>query len=347
MIDEPPQVLLPRPGGEQVGPERVGRPDPPAQQVGGEPAPLVLEVGLGLHGRRGVGPAQVVGLDERRAGLHLADSAHRQHGAQALVEDHAHEALVGGVVRVPHAVQAAEARGRQRLVDRGVGRDPGGAPRHLPGVRGQLLGKFGVQQAGVARAAAVVQQRDDRLPPPGAEAGELPVGPAPVGGVRAAGRDLRPQCRVTDAARPQAGQQVEVAGTFQMPAPFELVEVGVADAVEGTFDPQPQLQRGAVPGRRRQGRFGGRTHTDSGRRAPPDRPADPGRAGLPSPLRGVGRRNGAVPGVQAGGQGRSAVSDPARRLLPMRGGPPPQSGPPAPAERHSAVKSPLDERGTG
>ena len=67
-----------------------------------------------------------------------------------------------------------------RAVHRSVVLDPRVPFRDGTRIRGELLGKAGVEQAGVARAAAVVQQRDDRPDAQLAQTRERRVREAPV-----------------------------------------------------------------------------------------------------------------------------------------------------------------------
>ena len=53
--------------------------DAAAEQVEGEPAALVVVLGLVGEERRGEGLAEIVGLDELRVGPHRSDRAHGEH----------------------------------------------------------------------------------------------------------------------------------------------------------------------------------------------------------------------------------------------------------------------------
>ena len=65
------------------------------QQVPGQPATIVLELRLVGERPRAERLARIVGLDELRGGIDLADRAHRQHGGAALVQQRPDERRVG------------------------------------------------------------------------------------------------------------------------------------------------------------------------------------------------------------------------------------------------------------
>ena len=154
--------------------------DAPREKVEREPPPLVFEARLVREALGGKGFAGVVGLHEPRSRVHGADLAHGAHGSFALVQERADERRVVFGVRIPVAVQRREPRGGERLVHGSVVLDPRVPFRDGTRVRGELLGKAGVEQARVARAAAVVQQRDDRPDAQLAQTRERRVREAPV-----------------------------------------------------------------------------------------------------------------------------------------------------------------------
>jgi hypothetical protein len=91
------------------------------------------------------------------------------------------ERRVGRLVRMPEPVEPAETGGRQRFVDGDVRVDPRVPLRHRMRERGEALGEVGVEQVGVRRAVAVMQQPDDRTDAELAQAPEALVGERPVG----------------------------------------------------------------------------------------------------------------------------------------------------------------------
>src|SRR5438874_11409620 len=92
--------------------------DPSAQQVEAEPAPLILVFRLRAQQRSAKSFADILGLYKASLRCNPANCPHRQGGAIACVHECSQER--GGVfaVWVPMAVETAETRRRQRLVDR-------------------------------------------------------------------------------------------------------------------------------------------------------------------------------------------------------------------------------------
>src|SRR5829696_743100 len=153
----------------------------PTQEIEGQPAALVLIVGL-ISQRRGAPDAtQILGLDELSAGIDLPDLAHRQLDRPALVDERADHLPFIARVRVPMSVERREASGRQWLVDRREGIDPGVTLADRPRILRQVVRELRVEQPCPARPAAMVAESDDG---PDAELAQAPqplVGPAPVG----------------------------------------------------------------------------------------------------------------------------------------------------------------------
>ena len=148
------------------------------------------------------------------------------------------------------AVEPGEPGGRQRLVDRRPGVDPRIALRHRTGVRGELRRKRRVEQVGVARSAAVVQQSADRGETELAHAREARVGPRPVESVRRVGRDPFPQQRKANALRPQRRQPIDVVQPLGEAARLQLVEPALADAIDRRLSSHPQSESGCASGAR-------------------------------------------------------------------------------------------------
>src|SRR5688572_541986 len=116
---------------------RMRRVDASAQQVPRQPAPLVLEVGLILERRRAVDRTQVVGLQEARGRIDGTNRPHRQDRGAAFVDQYAGEGASTALVGKPMAVQSAETRGGERLVDGRIPLEPGESPRELTGIFGE------------------------------------------------------------------------------------------------------------------------------------------------------------------------------------------------------------------
>ena len=221
----------------------MGAVHPAAEQIQRQPAPLVLEIGLVAQPGTGEGPAQILGLNQPRAGDAAADRAHRAQRSPALVHHHAQERRPVPVVRVPVAVQPGEPRGRDRLVHRGPVLDPPVARGHRVGVGGELLGELRVQQVGVARPRAVVQQADDRRQPEAAQPCQSRVVPSPVPQVGMVWRHPLPQHGVAQDANPERSHPVQVVVPLEVARLAELVAPLVADAHHAAFKATPHLER--------------------------------------------------------------------------------------------------------
>ena len=140
------------------------------------------------------------------------------------------------MVRVPEAVEAREARGGQRLVHRSPVLHPRVALRDATRVGRELLWEPLVEQRRLWRTAPVVDEPDDRTDVQLAEPLQPLVAPAPVM------RSL-PEDRVADRGDAQPGEPVEIVESRGVAAGVELVEVRVADAVDGRLDPGPDFER--------------------------------------------------------------------------------------------------------
>jgi hypothetical protein len=171
--------------------EHVGR-EPAGEEVERDPAPFVLEVLLVPEPRRRVRVAEVVCLHELRVRDHLANRPHRQDDGLALMEQAARKGRVVAPVRIPVAVETAEARCGERLVDRRPARHPRVALGRCARVFGELLGELGVDEARRARPAAVVDEPGDRPDLELAQPREPLVGPRPVSRSEPIGRHPLP-----------------------------------------------------------------------------------------------------------------------------------------------------------
>ena len=239
-----PQELVGRDAGPgQVVPQRVLGADHAAQQVPRQPAALVVELGHVRQLGRAVGFTEVVGLDQLGVGIDGADRAHRQHHRAALVQQRLDEGAVVAPVRIPDAVQAGEAGRGAGFVDRGVVLEPGVARRDRAGVFGQLFGKVRVDQAGVARTAAVVDQAGDRGDAGIAQRVEALVRPGPVGLFDAVRGGALPDHRIADRADAEGCEAFDVVRASCVAVAIELVEVGVLNAVDGAFEAAPEFER--------------------------------------------------------------------------------------------------------
>ena len=80
-----------------------------AEQVEGEPAPVVFKLGLLHQAGRAVRFAQVLGLHQQGIGCYFPNGLHGFLGTLDVVELDAHERLVVEGVRVPDTIEATEA----------------------------------------------------------------------------------------------------------------------------------------------------------------------------------------------------------------------------------------------
>src|SRR5829696_3242773 len=111
--------------------------NPPAKEVEAEPPALVLELRLIAEQGCAEGLPEVLGLDQLCIWPDGPDCAHREDDRRALGDECAKEPGLVASMRVPVAIEAAEARGGQRLVDRRKHLDPRIAPRHALRVPGE------------------------------------------------------------------------------------------------------------------------------------------------------------------------------------------------------------------
>ncbi len=165
----------------------------------------------------------------------LADLAHRQHHAAALDQQRLQESQVIAAVRVPEAVEAGEARGGQRFVDGRVVLDPRVTRGDGAGIFRQLGREGRIDQAGVARAAAVVHQADNRGDPCVAQGRQALVRPFPVGAGNAVRRSALPQDRVADRADTESSKLGYVVEPVSMTVAVHLAVIIVVDAIDCTF----------------------------------------------------------------------------------------------------------------
>ena len=244
VVAEPEQVVGRGAGLDQVIPHLVLLVDHPAQQVPGQPAPLVEEVCQPLHLRRAVGLRQIVGLDQFRIGVDGADGAHRQDGGFRFDQQGLHENAVAFPVRVPDACQTREARRGQDFVDRGVVLGPGVACRYRAGVLGELFGEGWVDQARMLRTAAMVDQADDRRHAEPLQGRQARVGPGPVGVLDAVGGGALPQDGIADGLDAEGSEAFDVLQAAGVAVAVHLAEVRITHAVDGAFESAPKRQLG-------------------------------------------------------------------------------------------------------
>jgi hypothetical protein len=164
----------------------------------------------------------------------------------ALREQRPDEGAVVSPVRIPKTVQATKASRGQWLIDRSEIFYPG-----IPLGNGtrkdcQLFWKFLIHQARVPRPAAVVHQSDDR---PDVELSQpIAVARLPTTSQRSPDRPVRspPRARDNVGCGSQAPQIGRDPRSFPSAGASELLEVAIANSVDGAFHTAPQLQPGLL-----------------------------------------------------------------------------------------------------
>ena len=228
--------------GLDLGPHRVAGRDAAREQVPGQPAPFVVAGGdVRQFGRRIV-KAEILGLHQPRGRVEAADRRHRPLRRVDLVQQRGPEGAGVAGVRVPEAVQRAETGGGQRFVDRGPVVDPRVPLRRCGCVIGEERHEVVGDQAGIARAAAVVDEAGDRAHAEVADLGEPRVAPGPVAVIRRVRGDAFPQQGVAQRLDAEVRKGGKIAGPVVMPRQPRLIPVRVADAIDGAFQPPPKFQ---------------------------------------------------------------------------------------------------------
>ena len=144
-------------------------------------------------------------------------------------------------MRIPVAVEPAEASGGEGFVDRRIGVNPRVPLRHLSGVGGEPLGKLQVEERRVHRPAAVVDESGNRRYAEREKLAKALVGPSPVRTERAERSNPFPKYRIAQSSDPQRSDAAEIAGPVGMTGPFDLIVIAIADSVHGAFDAAPEL----------------------------------------------------------------------------------------------------------
>ena len=170
---------------------------------------------------------QVFGQDELRSRHDRADPRHRSLLRKRLVNERAAERAVVAQVRIPDAVERGEAGRRQGLVDRRPAAHPRGRVRDGLGIVGEERGERRIEQVGVARPAAVVEQRDDRFDTGIGQRSQPRARPAEVDDQRIVGRRPLPQHRRPRRVDAERREQCDVAVAAVMPGQRELVDDAV------------------------------------------------------------------------------------------------------------------------
>jgi hypothetical protein len=223
----------------------MARSDRAGQQIERQPPPRALERRLGPSLRGTERGAAILGLDQTGTRCHLADGPHCHDRGAHLRQQRPDESTVVGSVRIPVSVEAAEPRRRQRLVDRREVLDPRVPARHRRGELGQAGRERVIDERGVARTAAVMDETDDRADVELAQPAEPLVAPPPVDLVDAVRAETLPQHRVSQRANAERGEQLEVLRPAIVTRADQLIEPAIRHAVDRAFDTAPHLERGA------------------------------------------------------------------------------------------------------
>jgi hypothetical protein len=142
-------------------------------------------------------------------------------------------------MRVPVAVESGEARGGERLVDRGPHLDPGVTVGDARGIIGQLLREIGVEQLGIKRARAVMDEAANHVDAALAEHRQPVVGPGEIELVRPLRRHGLPQDREPDRGQAEVRHQVEVDAPVPVAGFRCLISIRVLEADNGAFGASP------------------------------------------------------------------------------------------------------------
>ena len=107
---------------------------------------MVFELRLIGQSGAAVGATGILRLDQPGARVDLPNARHAEHGRAQLVQQGPDERAVIAMMRIPVAVQRAEPRRRERLVDGRIVLKPGISSRDRGGVRREVFGERGVEQ---------------------------------------------------------------------------------------------------------------------------------------------------------------------------------------------------------
>src|SRR5579875_3694514 len=106
---------------------------------------------------------KVFGYHQLRSRNARADALEGQLDCERLIYDRATERRVVAHIRIPVPVQRRKTSRRERLVDRRPTAHPGKCSHRRVRIGREQMRKIGVDETGMRRTAAVMQQRDDRF----------------------------------------------------------------------------------------------------------------------------------------------------------------------------------------
>src|SRR5581483_5914152 len=145
-------------------------------------------------------------------------------------------------VWVPQSVERREPGGRQRFVDRNPVLDPRVAARCGRSMRGQARREAVIEQAGIRRAAAVMDQPDDRAHAEVPKPLEAAVRPRPVTLVGSVRRGPFPKNGEAQRRKAERREPVEVVRARAVATEFSLVAVAAVKPVQGALRTTPDLE---------------------------------------------------------------------------------------------------------
>src|SRR5215207_6251707 len=221
--------------------------DPSAQEIEAEPAALVFQIGLVSQKRCAERLPEILGLYELGVGRHASDRAHRQYGGRAFGDKRSQERRLALSVRIPMAVEAAEAGRRERLVHRSEHLDPRITPRDTLSVARQKAREGGIEEIRVAWPTPVMHKPGNGPDVQFVHSGETRIGPAPVADVRIVGGHGFPNGRVAQGANPERPNHIEVPDPLPITVSPHLIPEAAPDPHGGEFEP-PQNPKSIPPG---------------------------------------------------------------------------------------------------
>ena len=220
---------------QQIRGQRVRVVDAPRHQLHREEDPFAQERrvrGDALAGGREA--LQIVGQYELRLRRDAPDPLHRELLRARFVQERPAERRVVAQVGIPHAVERREARRRQRFVDRRPAPDPRKPAGDTFGIVREAPRKGGIEQIGVERPRAMMQQRHDRLDAARPQPFEAQRGPIEI--------VVFPQDRKTGCCDLQIGNQIDIAQARAKARLGALIAHGRgADPSDARFGRRPDL----------------------------------------------------------------------------------------------------------
>lgn len=184
-------------------------------------------------------PPDVLRLHQTSSRIHHPHRAHGPPHAFALVEQDPGKRAEIAPMRMPQAVEAGEARGRERLVYRRVVLDPGETLGEAAREIRQTDGEARIEQAARQGPRAVMQEADDG---PEAERAQAPEARRREGPVRRRARVVFPKHGQAQRAQPERGEAVEVVEPPVMAGARLLVLDPSTDANVRTLRAAPEFQ---------------------------------------------------------------------------------------------------------